>query len=159
RRPDARTPAPMPHPCDDCVAGCCREPHLLPTVVDVHRIARALRLPPSVFATLRARDGDGPGFPIHLTPAPPREALRLELKKVPDEAGGYSRRCIFLLTLDGRGRCGVYGVRPVDCARYPVFVERDVVSLPRRLPLCPPGGWTLAIVDGGAARNLESQKE
>ena len=45
------------------------------------------------------------------------------------------------MTVGGRGRCGIYSVRPVECALYPFTGEPELVTLLPRRPFCPPGSW------------------
>ena len=126
--------------CDDCIAGCCREFHLLPSGHDVYRIYSSLRVPMGEIVSLRAREGCEAEFRIRLAPHA-NTHYRMELKKLDERAGDWERRCVFLMTVGGRGRCGIYSVRPVECALYPFAGEPELVTLLPRRPFCPPGSW------------------
>jgi Fe-S-cluster containining protein len=145
-------------PCDDCIAGCCREFHLLPSGHDVYRLATALHLPLSEFVSLRARDRREDDFRIRLAPDA-AEHYRLELRKYDEREGDWARRCVFLLTVGGRGRCGVYAVRPVECALYPFTGAPDQIVLIRRRPYCPSDSWQSTPVDEPRNAALLRQKE
>ena len=141
-------------PCDGCIAGCCRETWLLPTGHDVFRIATTLRLPLADFLTLRPRDRAEGDFRIIL-PSIPGAFHRLEVRKIEEPSAGFARRCVFLLTVGERGRCGIYQVRPAQCSRYPLTFDQPSnepfnegrAKLIKRLPYCPPDSWSLAMLD------------
>jgi Fe-S-cluster containining protein len=148
----------MASPCDDCIAGCCRELHILPSGHDVYRLATALQLPPSDFVSLRPREERHDQFKIRLSPDAAVH-YRLELRKIEETAGEWSRRCVFLSTLGARGRCGVYHARPVECALYPFTGQSDQVVLLRRRPYCPRDAWEPAPVDEPRNAALLMQKQ
>lgn len=143
----------MSTPCDDCVAGCCREYYILPSGHDVVRIAESLALPLASFVTLRARPQESGAFRILLADAQGQLLYhRMELSKIAEPGEGYSARCVFLLTVAGRGRCGIYGVRPALCAAYPTSMRDGALTLAGARPYCPKGAWRLGDLDVPAHR-------
>ena len=143
----------MPTPCDDCVAGCCREYYILPSGHDVVRIAETLALPLASFVTLRSRPQETGAFRILIHDAQGQPLYhRMELGKIAEAGEGYSARCVFLLTVAGRGRCGIYGVRPALCAAYPTSIREGALTLAGAHPYCPKGAWRLGDLDVPAHR-------
>lgn len=138
--------------CATCEGRCCRE-YLVPlTCLDVHRLARALALPPERFALLVPDDepssirltAGGPGFAIVLDKREPQR----------DRAS-----CVFLMELaDGTGRCGVYADRPRACRTFPTTLERGALALMPGI-VCGPGSWDLSRMDVAAWRDAHSAAE
>jgi Fe-S-cluster containining protein len=122
------------HPCEGCAADCCRHFQVVVLGWDVYRLARDLQLPPESFIELQGADQPDISHQLVLdVEARERRYHRLALKK---ERGG----CVFLLSLDGRGRCGVYASRPDACRSYPALFDEDLLKLAKR-EHCPPGAW------------------
>lgn len=144
-------------PCEACAAPCCRNYTVTISGHDAYRLSDGLRVPMRAFAEMcwsRERDAT---HRILLDPGTDGERhwYRVALRQVPDvaessDAPGPSAasgwRCVFLVSLGGLGRCGVYDQRPSVCRAYPTQLEDDLVQL-RSTPYCPPGGWQLDAMD------------
>jgi Fe-S-cluster containining protein len=145
----------MSIPCDGCAAPCCRNYHVGIYAWDAWRIARALVVPMADFCVLdwlERADGD---FRILLdTVAAPanRRHYTLALRKVADPDPRYRHRCVFLVSVGGRGRCGVYEHRPIVCSLYPTTVNHGVIGVDGGGRYCPPGSWQVADLDLVLAR-------
>jgi Fe-S-cluster containining protein len=121
-------------PCAGCAADCCRHFDVVVLGWDVYRIARDLQLSPESFIELQAAAEPDLSHQLVLdVDERERRYQRLALKK---RNGG----CVFLLSLDGRGRCGIYPSRPDACRSYPAILDGEIFTLARR-EYCPPGGW------------------
>ena len=141
---------PPSSPCDACAAPCCRNYHIIITLFDAYRIANTLKMPVTTFAELRWWEGPEEDYNIILSGAPDAAAqyYRLSLKKVPDPDPKYEKRCIFLVTVGDRGRCGVYGVRPDACRVYPTSYNNGVINIfATGGKYCPPGAWRIEDID------------
>lgn len=134
-------------PCDACLSGCCRGFNLVIQGFDAWRIGRDLKLPLGDFAELRWTDKPVEGVPLSLDPAHRDRAYRLLLKRVPDVLGGFTVRCVFLVTVGTRGRCGIYGSRPSMCRTYPTSFTGGLLAASSGR-FCPPGAWSLESLDG-----------
>jgi Fe-S-cluster containining protein len=123
------------NPCQGCAADCCRHFQVVVLGWDVYRLSRDLGLPPESFIELQgAAEPDRSHQLVLDVEARERRYHRLALKK---ERGG----CVFLLSLDGKGRCGVYHSRPQACRTYPALIgDSDLLTLTKR-EHCPPGAW------------------
>ena len=146
-------------PCETCAAPCCRKYTVTISGHDAYRLSAGLRVPMRAFAEMcwsRERDAT---HRILLEPGTDGERhwYRIALRQVPDIAESSDApsraasassgwRCVFLVSLDGLGRCGVYSQRPSVCRAYPTQLEDDLVQL-RSTPYCPPGGWQLDAMD------------
>jgi len=121
-------------PCASCAADCCRHFEVVVLGWDVYRIARDLSLPPESFVELQGAAAPDVSHQWVLdVEAREQRYHRLALKK---QHGG----CVFLLSVDGRGRCGIYGSRPDACRSYPGILDGERLVLARR-EYCPPGSW------------------
>jgi Fe-S-cluster containining protein len=135
------------------VAPCCRDYYVAVDAWDVFRIARALHLGIGEIASLRWRDAADHEFRILLDgAAPAAERTRfysLSLGKVPDPGGPgeHGERCVFLLDIGGRGRCGIYAVRPSVCRCYPTGWREGVLTTDGGGRYCPPGAWNVEGID------------
>jgi Fe-S-cluster containining protein len=129
----------MSSPCSACSKRCCTHYTVSVNGYDAWVIATRLRLPLVSFLVHFPVGGDGErGF--RLAPDGPRYEIAL------DKKGGYrhGNPCVFWIDLsNGRGRCGIYAVRPHVCQTYPAYQDGDVVLL-RDDVLCPEGSWCLA---------------
>jgi Fe-S-cluster containining protein len=143
----------MPAPCDACIAGCCRGYNVVLDGYDAWRIATVLRLPPSDFCELpwsATREGAYRVL-LNALPGVERRYYRLALRRVPADPP-WDKRCIFLLTVGQRGRCGIYDLRPSVCATYPTGRTGDAIDLTAGGQYCPPGAWRLDELDVPAFR-------
>lgn len=141
-------------PCDACAAPCCRLYHVGVYASDVYRISRALALPMSDIADLRLNDPRDENVILDGAAAEgERGHYGLGLRKVPDPDPKYPHRCLFLVTLGARGRCGIYDVRPGVCRVYPTTSWSGIVGVDGGGRYCPPPGWQLRMVDQPLARS------
>ena len=148
-------PPSMETPCDACAAPCCRSYHIVITLYDAYRIANTLKIPVGDFAELRWVDEPREDYRIVVNGQDGADVRlhRLSLKKVPDSDPKYEKRCVFLVTVGERGRCGVYGVRPDACRVYPTVYTAGLVSLGSTSgKYCPPGAWQAAGFDDARFR-------
>jgi Fe-S-cluster containining protein len=148
-------------PCDGCVADCCRAFTVVLHAWDAYRIARDLGVPLERFVELQGAPAPDENHQLVLdATAPPGERLyhRMVLLRVPDER--LSRRCVFLDSSSGAGRCGIYPSRPGMCRAYPALVIDGALRL-ARCEHCPPGAWSLETLDGPLyrARYLEARRQ
>jgi Fe-S-cluster containining protein len=124
------------NPCATCNAGCCRQ-YLVPLCgYDVWLISTRQRLRPNQFAVpYPISEERTEGFKLEADG--PQLALTL------DKRGQFRRNgpCVFLLSLGGHDRCGIYADRPVVCHAYP-FVSKGLALGFRTSPLCPAGAWS-----------------
>ena len=136
-------------PCDGCAAGCCRKFTVTIGGFDAYRLATGLALPMADFAELRwglEPDGDHRVL-LNGKAAPGRRYYRLALQRVPDPDPAYQVRCIFLLSVGERGRCGVYGLRPGICRTYPAFLTDGGRVGSADGKFCPPRAWNVESMD------------
>jgi Fe-S-cluster containining protein len=130
-----------PTPCDRCAADCCRRFDVVIHGWDAYRIARDLALPMESFVSLEgAAEPDAMHQLVLDSTAKEDRYRRLVLSK---RDGG----CVFLLSLAGVGRCGIYASRPSACQSYPATFDGDLLQLAPR-EYCPEG----AFADLDAAR-------
>ncbi len=133
---------------------------MLPTGHDVIRIAEALALPLASFVSLRGRPQAADAFRILIHDERGQPLYhRMELGKVAESSDsnvGYASRCTFLMTIGGRGRCGIYAVRPALCAAFPAHFQDGVMTLVRVRPFCPKGSWRLGELDAPAHRQTQA---
>jgi len=109
------TLAPSTAACEACrTRDCCRDRDAALTGADVARIARALEVAPTRFATTTpAAPGDARAF-LDPDGAPVRLVLRRRAE--PDERTA----CVFLLALgSGRRLCGLGELAPTACRLHP----------------------------------------
>lgn len=135
-------------PCDGCSAPCCRKYLVNVNAFDVFRIANTLRAPVDEFAELRWVNQSELDYRILLAtnvPEAERRYHRITLRRLPDPETEH--RCIFLVQLGNRGRCGIYGCRPDVCATYPTSYHDGLIGLGGGGKYCPPGGWQMEGVD------------
>lgn len=137
----------MSSPCSACTKRCCANYTVSVNGYDAWLIATRLRMPLASFLIcFQVGEGgddpdDGRGF--RLRPGGPQYDIAL------DKVGGFQRGnpCVFWIELaDGRGRCGIYAVRPYVCQTYPAYQQSDLVML-RGDVMCPEGAWSLAGID------------
>jgi Fe-S-cluster containining protein len=121
---------------------CCANYTVSIVGYDAWLIATRLRLPPEsflVFFPVAAEDEKG----FLLEPGGQRYEVAL------DKVGEFQKGnpCIFWIDLmNGRGRCGIYPIRPYVCQSYPAYQQEETVLL-REDVLCPEGSWNLAGMD------------
>jgi Fe-S-cluster containining protein len=141
-------------PCDGCAAPCCREYTIYLDGGDAYRIARTLKVPISDFVDLEpAREPPehrDERWAIRLDGSSLR--YRMHLRRVADSFPGHSRRCLFLVTVGERGRCGIYSSRPSACAAYPTSFAGGLIGLGGGGQYCPPDAWQLESLDVPAFR-------
>lgn len=138
----------MSSPCSACTKRCCSNYTVSITGRDAWVIGTSLRLPLESFLVYFPV-GDHVERGFRLEPGGPRFEIAL------DKVGGFQRGnpCIFWVDLmNGRGRCGIYSVRPHVCQTYPAYQHGDLVML-RDDVLCPEGSWSLAGMDLPLFRN------
>lgn len=132
----------MSSPCSACTKRCCANYTVSVNGYDAWLIATRLRLPLESFLVhFGVSDEAERGFRLQAGGARYEIAL--------DKVGGFRRGnpCVFWVDLmNGRGRCGIYAVRPHVCQTYPAYQQREVVQL-RDDVLCPEGSWSLAGMD------------
>lgn len=132
----------MSSPCAACTRRCCADYTVSVTGYDAWLIGTRLRLPLASFlVAFPVGDDNERGF--RLEAGGPRYEIAL------DKVGGFRRGspCVFWVDLEnGRGRCGIYAVRPFVCQTYPAYQDGDVVVL-RDDVLCPSGSWSLGGID------------
>lgn len=146
----------MSIPCLACAAPCCRHYHVGITIYDAYRLARALSLPLGDFCALEWLEGGGDGYDILLDAPNAGHRLHcLSLRKVREPGPEGALRCVFLLDLGSRGRCGAYHARPEVCRAYPAIERDGIIALTGGGRFCPPGGWQLADQDLPAARSRQ----
>lgn len=132
----------MSSPCSTCTGRCCSNYTVSITGYDAWLIGTSLRLALDsflVYFPVDARVERG----FRLEPGGARFEIAL------DKVGGFQRGnpCVFLIDLmNGRGRCGIYSLRPHVCQTYPAHQHGDLVML-RDDVLCPEGSWSLAGID------------
>jgi Fe-S-cluster containining protein len=132
----------MSSPCSACTKRCCSNYTVSVNGHDAWLIGTSLRLPLESFL-ISFPVGDQAERGFRLEPGGSRHEIAL------DKAGGFQRGnvCIFWTELtNGRGRCGIYSVRPHVCQTYPVHQNGELVLL-RDDVLCPDGSWNLAGID------------
>ena len=137
-------------PCDGCSAPCCREYTIYLDGSDAYRIARTLKLPIEDFADLEVQSEPDERWAIRLDASALR--YRMHLRQVPDPDPKYAGRCLFLVSVGERGRCGIYGLRPSTCAAYPTSFSGGLVGLGDGGQYCPPDSWQLGSLDVPAFR-------
>lgn len=139
----------MAQPCDNCAAPCCRNYNVVITLVDAFRIATTLKMPITEVAEMRYIDEPDGEYKIKLSGNAEGEPRfhRIVLRKGVDPDPQYTGRCIFLVTVGDRGRCGIYGMRPWVCSTYPTSYDDGFVGLNAGGKYCPPNGWHLETID------------
>jgi Fe-S-cluster containining protein len=129
-------------PCSACTKRCCADYTVSVTGYDAWLIATRLRLPLASFLiAFPVNEDNERGFRLEA------DGARYEIAL--DKVGAFKRGnpCVFWVDLeDGRGRCGIYAVRPFVCQTYPAYQSGDVVVL-RDDVLCPAGSWSLGGMD------------
>jgi Fe-S-cluster containining protein len=124
------------NPCAGCPAACCRR-YLVPLCgYDVWLISTRQRLRPEQFAVVYPIDDERTeGFRL----AADGSQFALSL----DKQGQFrlNSACVFLVSLGGHDRCGIYADRPVVCHAYP-FVSKGPALAFRARVLCPDGAWS-----------------
>jgi Fe-S-cluster containining protein len=142
-------------PCDACISGCCRGFNLVIEGFDAYRVARDVKLPLGDFVELRwseKQEGDHRVILDATVPVTERRYHRLLLIRVPEPGNAeYPQRCIFLVTVGTRGRCGIYFSRPSMCRTYPSQINDGVVST-NGGKFCPKGAWNSEMLDLGLFR-------
>ncbi|MBN2359012.1 MAG: YkgJ family cysteine cluster protein [Deltaproteobacteria bacterium] len=125
--------------CAGCEVDCCSS-HTVPlTVVDAHRLRRALTLPWSEFVELVPYRAESPTWPVRLNQGRAQLALRRR-----------RRSCVFLLRLGEHRRCGIHGLRPMACRLFPFIADRGAQQrapagmLAQRPPRDCPWRWPIA---------------
>jgi Fe-S-cluster containining protein len=144
-------------PCDTCLAGCCRGHNLVIRGSDAVRISRERGLQIADFAELAWCAPDEPGS-IALDPSEPGHRFRLQLRQVDEVHGAFTERCTFLDTIDGRGRCAIYESRPAMCRAYPTTWREGTLAVATG-PFCPPGSWSLPMLDVPLQTALHEEKQ
>jgi Fe-S-cluster containining protein len=142
-------------PCDGCSAPCCREPTVYLDGGDAYRIARTLKVPIADFVELEPSRESDERWAIRLDDSTLR--YRMHLHRVADSFPGQPHRCLFLITIGERGRCGIYSVRPSLCAAYPTSFSGGLVGLDGG-DHCPPDSWQLESLDVPAFRLWHRRK-
>jgi Fe-S-cluster containining protein len=123
-----------PTACSSCAADCCRHLKVVLHGWDAFRIARDLALPMEDFVALEgAAEPDAAHQLVLDCTAREDRYRRLVLRK--NDAG-----CLFLLSLGGIGRCGIYPCRPSACQSYPATFDGELLQLTAR-EYCPEGAW------------------
>lgn len=128
-------------PCDLCIAGCCRSFNLVIDGFDAYRLARSLTLRILDFAELRWAETADDEHRIVLDGNAARH-YRMVLIRVPDLHPEHPLRCVFLINVGDRARCGVYDLRPGMCRTYPSHVSEGLVAT-NGGKYCPPNAWRL----------------
>lgn len=129
-------------PCASCTMRCCANYTVSIVGYDAWLIGTQLRLPLEsflIFFPVAAENEKG----FLLEPGGQRHEIAL------DKVGEFQKGnpCIFWVDLmNGRGRCGIYPVRPYVCQTYPAYQQEETVLL-RDDVLCPEGSWNLAGMD------------
>lgn len=139
-------------PCDGCISGCCRGLNLVIDAFDAWRLGRDTGRALPEFADLRWTDDPDEDYRVVLDGRPAEEAprrYRLLLRREVDPEGVFERRCVFLVTEGGQGRCGVYASRPSMCRTYPTWLTTEGLRSEAG-DFCPPGSWALETVDAPA---------
>lgn len=150
----------MGQPCDNCASPCCRNYNVVITLVDAYRIATTLRMPITEIAEMRYIDEPDGEYRIKLSgnaEAEPR-FHRVVLRKAVDPDPQYTGRCIFLLSVGDRGRCGIYGMRPFVCSTYPTSYDDGFIGLNAGGKYCPPNSWHLEQIDVAMFRSRQSKR-
>jgi Fe-S-cluster containining protein len=132
----------MSSPCSACTKRCCANYTVSVNGYDAWLIGTRLRLPLESFLVYFVV-GEEAERGFRLDAGGPRHEIAL------DKVGGFARGnpCVFWIDLmNGRGRCGIYAVRPHVCQTYPAYQQADVVML-RDDVLCPEGSWSLGGLD------------
>jgi Fe-S-cluster containining protein len=129
-------------PCATCSSRCCADYTVTVTGYDAWRIGRGLCLDPESFLVyFPLADQEKAGFV--LAPGGTRYDIAL------DKVGAFRKGnpCIFWMDFrTGRGRCGIYRLRPFVCQTYPAYLANDSVLL-RDDVYCPQGAWHLVAMD------------
>lgn len=151
---------PFATPCDACPAPCCRGNRVVVGTLDVYRLHTRLEVPVEEFVTVEKIDG--PIRPSHFVLSAQGGAEptfnRMRLTRVRGPRDG-EQRCLFLLEIGGRGKCGVYGMRPGSCRVFPTRLRQGVVSLIAKNDCCPAGAWQTGTMDLEGFRALHRQRE
>lgn len=129
-------------PCSSCTKRCCMDYTVSVTGYDAWLISTALQLPlESFLVVFPVSEPNDRGFLLE----PGGQQYEIALSKVGRFQKGNP--CVFWMDLkDGRGRCGIYPVRPFVCQTYPAHQQQGTVLL-RDDALCPTGSWNLAGMD------------
>jgi Fe-S-cluster containining protein len=134
-------------PCDACISTCCRGFNLVIQGFDAYRLGRNLKLPLADFVELRWTETPDEDHRIVLDAREEQRGYyRMLLLRVPDKQGDMESRCVFLITVGTRGRCGVYASRPTMCAAYPSHFSNGLVGS-NGGKYCPPGAWNIESMD------------
>jgi len=131
-----------PSPCATCSSRCCIDYVVTVTGYDAWRIATESGLGFESFLVYFAlSDQTKPGFVLK----PRGTRYDIALDKVGDFRKGNP--CIFWMDfMNGRGRCGIYRIRPHVCQTYPAYLSHGTVLL-RDDVYCPEGAWHLVAMD------------
>jgi Fe-S-cluster containining protein len=122
-------------PCATCHEGCCRDYLVTVSGLDVYRISVGLGLHPDQFAVPTSYGNPPDGFRVDTT----EQTYRLSLDK--HRSGPSAGWCTFWMPFDGgRGRCGIYALRPGVCRTYPATLRDGEVAV-RPDIMCPEGSW------------------
>lgn len=148
-------------PCDHCAAPCCRRYSVVLLGREAFHLAAHLKVPLDEFCELRWTERRDGHYRIVLdgTPGAAPRFHRLVLRKAPDPEPRYESRCVFLLSIGERGRCGVYDLRPSACALYPTSLRDGLLGLEGGGRYCPEGAWQLPILDAPRLRAAHLQRE
>jgi Fe-S-cluster containining protein len=140
--------APVTVPCESCIAGCCRGFALVIEGFDAYRIGRGLGLPLIDFLSLRWMEEPDEDHCVILDGRPDAEKRfhRLMLQRIPDTNGEHTQRCMFLVTVGARARCGIYEHRPIMCRTYPTWLKDGIIGTSGG-KFCPPNVWTVESLD------------
>jgi len=126
--------------CSICHGGCCRRYYVDFTGYDLYNISKHLELEIPFFAeTVEVKDEDVTELSkdaalFKFTDNNCKNFVRFCLRRINSTVMPSSTRCLFLLEWDGEflglkehntvlGRCGIYQLRPLTCAIYPVRID------------------------------------
>jgi len=139
-------------PCAACTRGCCRKYLVTVSGYDAWLIATSLRLAPEQFlVAVRKDEPDGRGFLLD------RSGVTYDIALDKARARSEDKPCVFWIGLPGgRGRCGIYPIRPQVCQTYPAILRLGRAER-REDVLCPRPAWRDGVLEQPAwARRLHS---
>ena len=150
----------MGQPCDNCSAPCCRNYNVVITLVDAFRIATTLKMPITEIAEMRYIDEPDGEYKVKMSGNVETEPRfhRIVLRKAVDPDPAFTGRCIFLVTVGERGRCGIYGMRPFVCSTYPTSYDDGFIGLNAGGKYCPPNAWHLETLDVAMFRSRQAKR-